>query len=289
MNNQTLSKRLEVHFQKVVSDLKHLLEEIKVRFVDLSSLNVAVLAPSYYWNQRSPEQENTRIRIKRDYESFSEMLSLLLARAPNDIVRRFKDRDKRFRMWMELESNWGLSENMRDNLRQFEDGAKNVADLLSIFRQGPDRETLLIPDTNSLLVNCDPVAYRNIAPQKTFTFLLLPSVMGELDKLKYLHRNPEVRDKAEKAIKRIKGWRNQGSLMDGVVVDKTINVRAWHKEPDMNNTLSWLDGAVQDDRIVASVLLAQAENTSAVVYLVTGDINLQNKADAAFISVLEVV
>jgi predicted ribonuclease YlaK len=212
----------------------------------------------------------------------------LLVRAPNDIVKKFKDSDKRFRMWMELESNWGLSEDMCDNLRQFEDVAKNVADILSIFRQEAERETLLIPDTNSLLVNCDPVAYRNIAPQKTFTFLLLPSIMGELDKLKYLHRNQDVREKAEKAIKRIKGWRNQGSLMDGVVVDKTINVRAWHKEPDMNNTLSWLDGAIQDDRIIASVLLAQAENTSAVVYLVTGDINLQNKADAAFISVLEV-
>lgn len=72
------------------------------------------------------------------------------------------------------------------------------------------------------------------------------------------------------------------------MVDKTILVKAWHKEPDMDNTLSWLDNSVQDDRIIASVLSAQAENASSVIYLITGDINLQNKADAAFIPILEI-
>ncbi len=288
MNNQSLSEKLGCHFEKVVSDLRHLLQEIKVRFVNLSSPNIAVVAPNYYWNQRTPQQENTRIRIKRDYERLSEMLSLLLMQAPNDVTRRFADADKRFRMWVELESDWGLSESMPDNLRQFDNAAKDVVEILSIFGQKSDRERLLIPDTNSLLVSCDPVAYRKVAMQNTFIFVLLPSVLGELDKLKYLHRNPDVRDKAEKAIKRIKGWRNQGSLTDGVVIDKTIVVKAWHKEPDMDNTLSWLDGTVQDDRIIASVLFAQAENASSVIYLVTGDINLQNKADAAFISILEI-
>ena len=178
---------------------------------------------------------------------------------------------------------------MTDNLRQFDDAVKNIDGVLFIFDQKSDGETLLIPDTNSLLMSCDPVAYRKVAMKDAFTFLLLPSVLGELDNLKYLHRNQDVRDKAKKAIKRIKGWRNQGSLTEGVVVDKTIVVKALHKEPDMDNTLSWLDSNVQDDRIVASVLTAQAENTSSVIYLVTGDINLQNKADAAFISTLEIV
>jgi hypothetical protein len=288
MNNEPLSKKLKMHFQKLVTDLKHLFQEIKVRFVDLDSPGVAVVAPRYYWNHRTPNQENARIRIKRDYERFFEMLNLLLAQAPNDLIKRFTDADKRFRMWMELKSNWGLSESMSDNLSQFEDAVKDVIEILSIFDQKPDGEILLIPDTNSLLANCDPVAYRAIIAEDTFTFLLLPSVLGELDKLKYLHRNPDIRDKAEKAIKRIKGWRNQGSLTDGVIVDKTVVVKAWHKEPDMKNTLSWLDGTVQDDRIIASVLVAQAENASSLVYLVTGDINLQNKADAAFISVSEI-
>lgn len=189
---------------------------------------------------------------------------------------------------MELESNWSLSESMPDNLRQFEEAAKEISEILSIFDQKSSNEILLIPDTNSLLFSCDPVTYRKVASQNAFTFLLLPTVLGELDRLKYLHRNQDVREKAEKAIKRIKGWRNQGSLTDGVVVDKTILVKAWHKEPDMDNTLSWLDNSVQDDRIIASVLSAQAENASSVIYLITGDINLQNKADAAFIPILEI-
>lgn len=288
MNNQPLSKRLEAHFQQVVSELKQLFHEIKVRFVDLSSPNVVFVAPKYYWNKPNPLQETARIRIKRNYERLSEMLTLLLTQAPNDLTHRFADADKRFRMWMELESNWGLSESMPDNLRQFEEAAKEISEILSIFDQKSSNEMLLIPDTNSLLFSCDPVTYRKVASQNAFTFLLLPTVLGELDRLKYLHRNQDVREKAEKAIKRIKGWRNQGSLTDGVVVDKTILVKAWHKEPDMDNTLSWLDNSVQDDRIIASVLSAQAENASSVIYLITGDINLQNKADAAFIPILEI-
>ena len=94
MKNQPLSERLKGHFGKVASDLRGLLQEIKVRFVDLSFPDIFIVAPSYYWNQRTPQQENTRIKIKRDYERFSEMLKLLLRQAPNDVtdssLRRIK-------------------------------------------------------------------------------------------------------------------------------------------------------------------------------------------------------
>ncbi|MDF1690678.1 MAG: PIN domain-containing protein, partial [Cycloclasticus sp.] len=103
-----------------------------------------------------------------------------------------------------------------------------------------------------------------------------------------LHRNAEVREKANKCIKRIKGWRTQGSLQEGVTVDSNIKVSAAYQEPDMDNTLSWLDRENCDDRIVASVLAVHAEFPNSKVTLVTGDINLQNKADAAFIDVDEI-
>jgi K+/H+ antiporter YhaU regulatory subunit KhtT len=288
MKNQPLSERLKEHFRKVTSELRNLLKEIKVKFVDFTMPNIAIVRPDYYWNQCTPQQESIRIRIKRDYERFYEMLNLLLRQAPNDVTSRFSEADKRFRDYIELESNWSLTESMTENLKHFDEAAEDVASILSIFNHEQNRETLLIPDTNSLLINADPVTYRGVTKIDKFTFLLLPTVLGELDKLKFNHRNPDVRDKAEKVIKRIKGWRGQGSLTDGVTVDKTIVVRALYKEPDMENTLSWLDSSVQDDRIIANVLYVQAENTSSVVHLVTGDINLQNKADVAFISILEI-
>lgn len=287
IKDQPLSERLKDYFGKVTSDLRDLLKEIKVKFVDLRIPGVAVVAPSYYWNKRSPQQESKRIKIKRDYERFYEMLNLLLIQAPKDVISKYSQADKRFRHYIELDSTWSLSEDMTENLRQFDEAAGEISSILSIFKHGLNEETILIPDTNSLLINVDPVSYRNVTMLDGFIFLLLPTVLGELDKLKLNHRNPDIRDKAEKVIKRIKGWRGQGSLTDGVTVDKTIVVKALYKEPDMKSTLSWLDSDVQDDRIIANVLQVQTENTTSIVHLVTRDINLQNKAEAAFISTLE--
>jgi hypothetical protein len=52
-------------------------------------------------------------------------------------------------------------------------------------------------------------------------------------------------------------------------------------EPRFERTLHWLDPTNQDDRIIASVLELQRAVPSATVILVTGDINLQNKSEAA--------
>ena len=55
----------------------------------------------------------------------------------------------------------------------------------------------------------------------------------------------------------------------------------------MENTLSWLDENIRDDRIIASVLEVQSTQPNARVVLVTGDINLSNKADVAQIETAE--
>ena len=88
-------------------------------------------------------------------------------------------------------------------------------------------------------------------------------------------------DKVGKVVRRIKGWRNQGSLHEGVTLHQTIRIRAIAEEPDVRGTLRWLDPSNRDDRIIASTLGVQMLAPSAQVILVTGDINLQNKAEAA--------
>ena len=55
----------------------------------------------------------------------------------------------------------------------------------------------------------------------------------------------------------------------------------------MKATLKWLDKDVADDRLIASTLEIIAQQPSARVVLVTSDINLQNKADAALIECYE--
>jgi predicted ribonuclease YlaK len=153
---------------------------------------------------------------------------------------------------------------------------------------GGDDGVLLVPDSNSLVDQPDPTAYRSIAGRDDFRFVLLPPVLGELDELKIAHKNPEVREGAKRAITRIKGWRDQarragGTLNDGTVVHGSITVQSLHVEPDVKGSLSWLDASVTDDRIIAAVLAVAAVHPASRVVLVTGDVNLQNKADAAML------
>jgi predicted ribonuclease YlaK len=82
-------------------------------------------------------------------------------------------------------------------------------------------------------------------------------------------------------VRRIKGWRKQGSLHAGLTVHRNITIRAVAREPRMTESLSWLDPTNRDDRILASALELQAAEPSSHVVLVTADLNLQNKADAA--------
>jgi hypothetical protein len=57
-------------------------------------------------------------------------------------------------------------------------------------------------------------------------------------------------EKAEKAIRVIKGFRKQGSVLDVVIVAKTITVQMVPVEPRMADLPSWLDPNNQDDRII---------------------------------------
>jgi hypothetical protein len=139
----------------------------------------------------------------------------------------------------------------------------------------------LVPDTNAFVRCPDPVHYAEIAGGDSYDFVLLPTVLSELDELKVKHRDAEFREKVEGVIRRIKGWGTQGNLLNGVTVNKTVTVRTVAREPDFSKTLGWLDRANNDDRVIASVLELQRAMPSTAILLVTGDINLQNKAQAA--------
>jgi hypothetical protein len=225
------------------------------------------------------------LAIKRSYEPVLELLRLLLIRAPDDLVKQLEDADQQFRVWLELQSNSSLSPDVSKNEANLRTTGAALEQILAVLAVTGDGKMVVVPDTNSLIGHPDPLEYRSIVAADAFVFTLLPTVLGELDRLKIEHRNLDVREKAKAAIRRIKGWRLQGSLSAGVIVDKTITVKACQSERDMTRTLSWLDGDVQDDRIIASVIALQAERPASRVVLVTGDINLQNKADAALVEI----
>jgi len=279
--------QLRSTLQEMTSRLASWIRDIPVNHFNSRSRNILIVAPDYYWGEPSPEQRNAQIAIKRDYDGWYELLRSVLRNAPNDITRKIESGNNKFRIWLELQTNWSLSNDRQANDQKLREEVAELFQVLEILGSGKASVTILIPDTNSIVSTPDPTQYRGVAGSDTFVFLLLPAVLSELDKLKNLHRNPDFREKAIKTITRIKGWRGQGSLFDGVTVDGTITVKAIAKEPDMEHALSWLDPEIIDDRIIASVLEVQACDPTAMVILVTGDINLLNKADAARIPHIE--
>ena len=149
------------------------------------------------------------------------------------------------------------------------------------------KKNVIVPDTNSIIQFPNPISYRSIASSEKFNFVILPTVLSELDKLKTTHRNDDFRKKVKSVISRLKGYRNQGNVLVGVKVDKTITVKMIATEPNFNKTLGWIDSKNNDDRIIANVLELQLNHPSDNVILVTSDINLQNKAQLANLTVFD--
>lgn len=280
--------RLRIRLNAIVNDLAKLIVNVPVHYNEKHGAGFVIIMPDYSWGELTTEQRAIQTQLKRSYEPIAEILKLFLSQAPKDLIRQLDTADKQFRTWLELHSNWSISDIPTKNEAALRNDSAEFGKILAILEATGNNEILVVPDTNSLLECPDPTKYRSVVNSDSITFMLLPTVLSELDKLKIDHRNEDVRNKAKSAITRIKGWREQGSLYSGVVVDKTIKVRANHSEPSMKKSLSWLDENVNDDRIIASILALQAEAPASRVVLITDDINLQNKCDAALIETTEI-
>ena len=290
MSSTPTAKALRESLGNMNNELAKIIFEIPVKKYGtryIGHLTVGGL-PDYDWETPTAEQNNTLLSIKREFEEWIELVHSIFRGSPNNVTRNIERTEERYRMWMELESNFSITLDPDSNKAKFLQDASEFLPLLDILDASTDAGAIVVPDTNSIIDHPDPKDYKSVAGSDTFTFLLLPTVLGELDKIKNLHRNSDFRDKAKQIVSRIKGWRKQGPFRDGVTVERTITVKAISNEPDMRNTLSWLDPEIADDRIIASILEIQAKYPGEKVIFVTGDINLMNKADTARIHIAEI-
>ena len=255
VQQESTVSRLRRRLAEVVDGLASLAADVPIQRYNPRERD-PVLVPPYLWGDMSPQQRAAQIALKRTYDPVAELLRLHLSKAPKDLVRQFDNADQEFRRWLEMQQRWDLSPNSAVNENALRSAAAALDQILAVLEVTGHSEVMVVPDTNSLLASPDPSVYRSIAAQGRMVFMLLPTVLGELDHLKIEHRNPDLRDKAKNAISRIKGWRHQGSLATGVTVESSITVKACHSEPDMKRTLSWLDADVKDDRIIASIIAA---------------------------------
>lgn len=248
---------------------------------------IVVIAPEHYWGEPDDQQRRLQIELKSKYADWSEQMRLLFCGTPDDLQHEIANTDDFVRTWIERQSAWEIEPDKEANKRTFRKRIAVFHDALTTLDDAKRAKVTLVPDTNAFAWCPDPVQYRDIAGDDSYDFLLLPTVLSELDDLAMKARDDGFREKVKAAIRRYKGWRAQGRLLDGVTVNQTITVRSVAREPTFEKTLHWLDRTIKDDRIVASVLELQRAMPSAMIVLVTSDVNLQNKADAASIPCAE--
>jgi PIN domain-containing protein len=280
---ESFQERLTNELQKIetaILDLwgKSQIEEFRN---DPNSAVVFIVHP-FYWKALPIEHRATQARLLGRYRHWHELFHRCHAQHSSDMQDAIDKTNTYVLSAIELKSDWTTRATLDQN-RAY------LSEQLTLFRRllekqaGSDPEFVVVPDTNALLKSADPSHYREIIDSACFRFVIVPTVLAELDGLKRNRAGQALGEKAEKAIRFIKGFRKQGFVLDGVTVAKTITVQMIPTEPRMEKLPSWLDPDNQDDRIIGSALEIQSGQPSAIVVLVTDDMNLQNKAEMAFL------
>ena len=229
------------------------------------------------YNHWRKKDEANQIKAKRLYNNFKEKFDLLLVHFNPRTLNKVTAADKA--ILNQVEQNKAPS-SITNGKFTVEKNIKIFKDFIELLKSEKTR-TVIIPDTNALILFPEPVYYKKLTNEDNFDFVFLPTVLAELDKHKMFHRNEDFRKKAKSIITRIKGYRKQGDVLEGVTVAKIVTVKMVPTEPNFDQNLSWLDPENNDDRIIANILEYQIANPNDKVILITGDINLQNKSQLA--------
>ncbi len=232
------------------------------------------------WNDLPPEGSQLQARALDEYRRYAAVVGVLLRGQPRNTLKDLRQHEKFILAAIEQDSE-PQGRTPDDVLAGAVEALDAQAALVANLYDASGGEPVYVPDTNALVLNPQLEDWRFDGAAR-FTMFFLPTVLQELDALKVNHRVESVRDKSEGLIHRIKGYRARGRLSDGVPLTKGVSTLiAGAVEPDMGNTLSWLDAANNDDRVLAGFIEVMRRYPHSPVTLVTGDLNLQNKAEYA--------
>jgi hypothetical protein len=237
-------------------------------------------ADIYHWSKKD---EKSQLKAREKFTKFLEKFELFLTNANPSTLRDIKDANKGILNLINQNHAPASTDYGKKYFKEYIDNHKKFLNLLS----ESETITYVIPDTNAIVQFPDPSLYQKICDTEKFNFVIIPTVLSELDIQKNNHRNETYKRKVKSVITRLKGYRNQGDVLNGVTSNKCITIKMIATEPNFQRTLKWLDPKINDDRIIASALEIQTMNPSAYVILVTADMNLQNKAELAKLTVID--
>lgn len=242
---------------------------------------------SYYWNDLSSAGKALQVKLIPEINRFVALVSTLTQSLPPSSQRKLTHCLEVIHGAVEQDhSTWW--ESKEQAIEGFKNQFSELDMILGSYFGADTKEVLVIPDTNALLRNTYLEQWQFLDIKK-FTFVLVPTILSELDSHKINHRNVDVRDKAQTLIRQLKEYCRRGSMHSGVTLVKDkISLRWIATEPDMEKTLGWFDHSNADDRFLATALEQIRCNLSATTFIVTDDINMMNKANYALIPCREV-
>src|SRR5690625_986556 len=282
---KSVVEKIKYKLEKIEREAKELLlkQSDIYRWNELGSR--IITARNYSYKKLSDGGKQLQSKILSDYNKTHSIIEILLQEQPKDVKRELKDATKRVVSILEQENTW--IKNTNEAFEKLQESMGKEADLLNGIYDYSNGKYTIIPDTNILLSNPNLVEW-NFEQFEDFCLVLTPTVLSELDHLKINYRVETVREKSKKIIRQIKEFRRRGKLTEGVTMVKgKSEVLAVATEPDFSSTLDWLDSENNDDRLIASTLEIMRRHPQSPVVLMTGDINLQNKAELAQIPIIE--
>lgn len=262
------------------------LDTCNISYVDLDSRGkdwIAFLGILKNWGDSSEKQLGIQIQLIEYSKMLNVQLKQIEYKMPIEKFKEINVAKNRIHNWINKKGDPpGLSVGTSKSI--FNEELKKIEDFLKQLRS-ESHDIVIIPDTNAIIRYPDPKDYFKVSDNEKFTFLILPTVLSELDNHKNFHKNPDFQKKVTSVIRRLKGYLKQGDVKTGVTIEKErITIRMVETEPKFENLPDWLDNENKDDRIIASVLTYQINNLNSIIYLVTGDINMINKASLAGIN-----
>ena len=284
---RSVAERMAGEAKELLAGVAELLgPDVPLRDINDDRSGVILMGASYAYPELTVEQKRLRSRLLERHRSHFAMARSLLLGQTQAVLETLVQNEKAVLEVVENEYlTWHSSTGEALNAVKLALHETNEA--LANLDDPAEGSVLLVPDTNALIASPALQSW-SFADIPCFEVLLVPTLLGELDQLKMDHRNQAVRDKAQAVIRQVKEFGRRGNLTDGVpLVKGASTLRSFAKEPNVVEALPWLDPTVPDDRILASTVEAMRAHPRSTVLLVSGDINLQNKAAFAGIGFLE--
>lgn len=266
---------------------RFLIEFSHLYYNDYSSSGIYGVA-KFWWTELNPEGKQLQHNIITKLTSFFEKLDVFFVNLPKQSLYKIKNSKRNIKPIIEHSKGTGCYQNsIQEAFAKFEEEFNAILTQLNYLHSDSKEKIILVVDTNSLLSfpNIEKWEFKEF---NSFNIYLTPTLFSELDSLKINSRNENVREKAKTIINKVKEYRRRGDLFDGITIIKNkITLYSIAIEPNIENTFSYLNFDNADDRLIATTIEIIRKNLDYIVYLITADINLQNKAIYSSIPFLE--